>query len=226
MATTYNDGCHLSFGQAWPTHECVYGDATSSTEVVLAGDSHAAQWFPALEKIATDRKWKLTNLTKSSCPATTLETMRNGKFDSSCAIWQVKVLNLIAAHKPALVILSNFTEYQYPLKTTNMSYTKAWLAGESKFISEIPTKVLYIEDTPKPASQVSDFSLTRTATTVLTRQAVQAAGANFFVNPSAWLCPQKCSINFEGFNTYRDATHISVATSLNLAKKLEAAIPL
>lgn len=222
---TYKDGCHLGFGQAWPTHECVYGDTTSTTEVVLAGDSHAAQWFPALQKIATDRKWKLTNLTKSSCPATTLETLRNGKFDSSCAIWQVKVLNLIAAHKPALVILSNFTEYQYPLKNSATSYSRAWLAGETKFIKAIGSKILYIEDTPKPSNQVSDFALTRTETTVLTRQSVKAVGANFFTATQI-LCPKKCTIDFQGFNTYRDATHISVATSLNLAKSLEAAIPL
>jgi peptidoglycan/LPS O-acetylase OafA/YrhL len=226
VPVTYKDGCHLSFGQAWPLHECVYGDKKSTIEVILAGDSHAAQWFPALEKLAIERKWKLTNLTKSSCPATTLETMRNGKFDSSCAIWQVKVLNLIKDHKPALVILSNFTEYHYPLKSSTNSYAKTWVTGEMKFISEIPSKVLYIEDTPKPSSQVTDFSLARSETTLVTRKTLTTSGAIHYLDPTSWLCAGKCSINFEGFNAYRDATHISVATSLNLAKRLESVIPL
>jgi hypothetical protein len=223
---TYMDGCHLSFGRAWPLHECIYGDKKSSIEVILAGDSHAAQWFPALQKIAVERKWKLTNLTKSSCPATTLETTRNGKFDSSCAIWQVKVLNFIKDHKPALVILSNFTEYQYPLKSPTNSYAKTWVTGEMNFISEAHSKVLYIEDTPKPSSQVTDFSLARSESTLLTRKALKTSAAILYLDPTSWLCAGKCSINFEGFNTYRDATHISVATSLNLAKRIEAVIPL
>jgi peptidoglycan/LPS O-acetylase OafA/YrhL len=229
---TYKDGCHLSFNQTWPTHDCVYGDLQSKKEVVLAGDSHAAQWFPALEKIALKKNWKLTNLTKSSCPATTLETIRNGKFDSSCAIWQQKVLNLIAAHKPALVVISNFSEYQYPLRDSTLPYSQAWVSGEMKFINSIfsstskATRIIYIQDTPKPTSQVKDFALSRSVATDEIRKSLTSVSSLWSIDPTPWLCPKKCLINFDGYNTYRDATHISVATSLNLSQKLEAALPL
>lgn len=222
---TYKDGCHLPFGQAWPTHECDYGDVNSKTEVVLAGDSHAAQWFPAVERIAIERKWKLTNLTKSSCPATTLETVRDGKFDSSCAIWQVKVLNLIAAHKPALVILSDFTEYQYPLKDTSIAYEKAWNVGLTKFLASIHTRVLFLGDTPKPTSAVGAFNLQRSATTKATEQIVLASH-DMYVNTASWLCGKSCPATYMATNTYRDTTHISVSTALNLKKRLETVIPL
>ena len=222
---TYHDGCHLSFGIAWPTHSCEYGDLKSPTEVILAGDSHAAQWFPALEKLAIERKWKLTNLTKSSCPAITLETTRNGKFDSSCAIWQVKVLNKIAADKPALVVLSDFTEYQYPLRNPSGSYDSMWSSGLKKFLSAITSPVVFFGDTPKPTSSVGSFALVRSSTTLETQKVVEIMG-NRYIDTAKWLCSSGCSSTFQGKNTYRDASHISVWTSLSLVKQVEKALPL
>ena len=31
------------------------------------GDSHALSWFPAVNRLATERGWRLVNLTKSAC---------------------------------------------------------------------------------------------------------------------------------------------------------------
>ena len=36
--------------------------------VALVGDSHAAQWFPALEDVARRRHWRLLTFTKVACP--------------------------------------------------------------------------------------------------------------------------------------------------------------
>lgn len=224
VPATYNDGCHLSFGVTWPLHECAYGDTASSTEIILAGDSHAAQWFPALEKIAIGRHWKLLNLTKSSCPATILETMRNGKFDSSCAIWQIKVLNKIALDKPAFVILSDFTEYQYPLNQSSSHYVSTWTTGLSKFLTSIHYPVIFLGDTPKPTSALSAFPFNRSQATTETKNAVIAAGGKY-VDTASWLCAKKCETSFQGFNTYRDNSHISVATAKALTTRLSAAIP-
>ena len=222
---TYRDGCHLSFGIAWPIKPCTYGNLSSKTEIILAGDSHAAQWFPALEKIAIDRKWKLVNLTKSSCPAVILETTRNGKFDSSCAIWQIKLITKINTDKPALVILSDYTEYKYPLRQGAGSYESRWSSGLTKFLSQIHSPVLFLSDTPKPTSVIGNFTLTRSQATQMTRDLVQGLGATY-VDTSAWLCGKKCSSTFLGANTYRDLSHISVTTAINLSKRLQAAIVL
>ena len=47
---------------------CVYGDRGARTTVVLFGDSHAMQYFPALQRIAGRRHWRLVELTKAACP--------------------------------------------------------------------------------------------------------------------------------------------------------------
>jgi peptidoglycan/LPS O-acetylase OafA/YrhL len=222
---TYRDGCHLSFGVAWPIKPCTYGNLSSKTEIILAGDSHAAQWFPALEKIAIERKWKLVNLTKSSCPAGILETTRNGKFDSSCAIWQIKLITKINADKPALVVLSDYTEYKYPLRQGVGSYESQWSAGLTKFLSQIHSPVLFLGDTPKPSSLFKSFTLVRSSTTQATRALAQRLGATY-VDTSEWLCVKKCSGTFLGANTYSDLSHISVTTAINLSKRLQAVIVL
>ena len=64
----YQDDCHVNNGET-RSGLCTYGDVNSQRTIVLYGDSHAAQWFPALERIAIDNGLKLVSLTKSACPA-------------------------------------------------------------------------------------------------------------------------------------------------------------
>jgi hypothetical protein len=63
----YADGCHLNPPEA-EVPECVYGNPSSKTTVVLFGDSHAMQCFPALNKLAKEHDWRLVGLTKAACP--------------------------------------------------------------------------------------------------------------------------------------------------------------
>lgn len=224
LPATYADGCHLPFGKAWPTKPCIYGDTSSTTEIILAGDSHAAQWFPVVEKIAKTRHWKLLNLTKSSCPATTLETVRNGKLDSSCAIWQVKLITKINMDKPKFVLISNFTEYQYPLNKPSGTYLASWKRGLTSFVSQIRSPYILIGDTPKPTSSVIDFLPTRSKVSLQSEELAKKLGAQY-IDTASWLCTDTCPIRYAGTNTYRDATHISVHTALALYGKLLAVLP-
>jgi peptidoglycan/LPS O-acetylase OafA/YrhL len=62
----YGDGCHVNYGEI-ESGDCRYGAIGSATKIVLYGDSHAAQWFPSLEKLAREKGFELTSLTKSAC---------------------------------------------------------------------------------------------------------------------------------------------------------------
>ena len=53
----YADGCHLNPPET-EVPECIYGNPSSKTTVVLFGDSHAMQWFPALNELAKERETK------------------------------------------------------------------------------------------------------------------------------------------------------------------------
>ena len=62
----YNDGCHAVADDLF-NGSCVYGDPDGATTVVLVGDSHGLAWFPAVERLATERGWRMVNLTKGAC---------------------------------------------------------------------------------------------------------------------------------------------------------------
>src|SRR5262249_17612785 len=59
-------GCGLALPGTTPPR-CALGSPAGSMTVALVGDSHAAQWAPALEAIASSRGWTLVPFTKDSC---------------------------------------------------------------------------------------------------------------------------------------------------------------
>jgi peptidoglycan/LPS O-acetylase OafA/YrhL len=232
----YKDGCHLDFTLSQPKSHCLFGDLTSTVEVVLTGDSHAAQWFNAVEEAALKNHWKLLVLTKSSCPAVLMATKRNGVADTACAAWQKYVAARIAAEKPARVIITNYSESAYPLVVSG-DYSQIYSRGEAKFIQALglPQSSIYlIEDTPAPhrsmpecLSQHSEkvsacnFPLHRSVATLATRDLVKASGFHY-LDLTGELCPGGvCQALYKGINTYRDGSHISVSTSKALATQME-----
>ena len=61
------DGC-LAFEGVTRPPECVYGKKGAAFTVALVGDSHAAQWFPAVERVAKARGWQVLTFVKVACP--------------------------------------------------------------------------------------------------------------------------------------------------------------
>ena len=98
LPKVYDNGCHADFAEV-ASGECSFGDADSAFTVVLFGDSHAAQWFPALEALATDNGWRLVSLTKSACPSFLFEPQNgspNGAY-IECGHWREFAFDRIAA---------------------------------------------------------------------------------------------------------------------------------
>jgi len=233
----YKDKCHLDFGIAKPVSPCFYGDLHSSKVVVLTGDSHAAQWFDALNAVALKQHWKVLALTKSSCPASFLPTVRNGSPDTTCAQWQRYIAARIKTLQPSKVIVTAYSEYRYLLVQAG-SYPSLYAKGQTDFLHALglpAASIYYIEDTPHPSHPVTDclsknphstgfcdFPLTRSHATLSTRAAVTASGVHY-LNFSNIFCPlNNCLASYLGHNTYRDGSHISVSTSRALAVELES----
>jgi hypothetical protein len=233
----YHDKCHLDFGVSKPVSPCFYGDLRSSKVVVLTGDSHAAQWFDALNAVALKLHWKVLALTKSSCPASFLPTVRNGSPDATCAQWQRYIAARIKTLQPSKVIVTAFSEYRYSLVQVG-SYPSLYAKGQADFLRALglpAASIYYIEDTPHPAHPVTDclsknphstgfcdFPLTRSDATLSTRSVVTTSGVHY-LNFSNIFCPlNNCRASYLGHNTYRDGSHISVSTSKALAIELES----
>ncbi|MGV3707966.1 MAG: acyltransferase family protein [Gemmatimonas sp.] len=93
---------------------CEFGDTTSSTTVVLFGDSHAEHWFGALDKAGKERGWKIVLMVMGGCPVPQLETFiraRTKRHYHECTQYREAAMQRILALKPAVAVLSSFDHY-------------------------------------------------------------------------------------------------------------------
>lgn len=101
----YRDGCHADQVSPEPTF-CVYGNPESGTRVVLAGDSHAAQWLPALQRLAEKNDWALYSFTKSTCAFSEATVQVGGREYRSCSEWNKLLMRKLLELQPAAVVTS------------------------------------------------------------------------------------------------------------------------
>jgi peptidoglycan/LPS O-acetylase OafA/YrhL len=96
------------------TAPCVFGDLSSTTKVVLMGDSHAEHWLPAMERIGRERHWKIYAMVKPACPVADIPEMVNARLKRhyvECTAWRRSKLRQILALRPSLVVLSSYDHY-------------------------------------------------------------------------------------------------------------------
>ena len=223
----YGDGCHVNYGETKSGY-CTYGDKESSSTIVLYGDSHAAQWFPTLEKMATERGFKLVSLTKSACPAVDAKRPDQGAFKMvHCTKWRENSIKRIAEIQPLAVITSSF-QYFTPANSS-ISRAQWWNEGQRKLLKGLrgsTNNLIYISDTPRPLRDIPNCLASRDSKVCdsTERSRVSVIPGFDVINPNPWLCSSYCPAIVEGTVAYRDASHISVDMALKLLPKLEAAL--
>jgi peptidoglycan/LPS O-acetylase OafA/YrhL len=223
----YADDCHVNYGET-KSGFCTYGDKNSSETIVLYGDSHAAQWFPTLEKLAKQRGFKLISLTKSACPAVDANRPDQGAFKQvHCTKWRQNSIERIAKIKPMAVITSSF-QYFTPANE-GVSRATWWRDGQRKLLSDLKGStdhLIYISDTPRPLRDIPNCLASRNSRVCDSTQKTRVSIIFGFevVNPTPWLCSSFCPAIIDGTVAYRDASHISVEMALKLLPKLEEAL--
>ena len=223
----YGDGCHVNFGETKSGY-CTYGDKNSSTTIVLYGDSHAAQWFPALEKLAIDKSFRLISLTKSSCAS--VDALRNnqGAFKSlDCERWRENSIMRIRGIHPAAVIMSSFEYYTPPTDAHNRA--QWWSNGQKKLLISLQgasDHLIYLSDTPHPLRDIPACLASRSSNTCDSTEKSSVSVVKGFqvINPTPWLCASNCPAIVDSIVAYRDASHISVAMAVHLAPNLLRAL--
>ena len=244
----YAAGCHAEAPVTAPP-TCAYGEADAPSSMFLIGDSHAAQWFPTLERIAQIRGLRLVSLTKSSCPAADLEIWhpRLKRPYAECRLWNDAVMDRIVAERPALVVVAN-TRGAVLLVDGAPIWSSGredlWTAGVERVLTSIRERagdVVLLGDTPDPAGDppvcLSDhlddvlacatssrWAVDRGHMDADKRAAAQAGVA--FVDPSGWVCPtEPCPATIDRFVVYRDDHHMTATFARALAALLGAALP-
>jgi peptidoglycan/LPS O-acetylase OafA/YrhL len=109
-AETYKQNCHVGSDDATLT-PCRYGPE-SGRKVVLIGDSHAANWAPALIAQVDKMGWRLETQTKSSCPLILAPVGKSGVAAVACTKWGENLLQYLQSSPPDIVILAQARFYQ------------------------------------------------------------------------------------------------------------------
>ena len=228
----YDNGCHASTAGIDPII-CEFGDLLSDTVIVFTGDSHAAQWFGALEVAARTNHWKLVSMTKSSCPVANVATYRRRDAQADgeellypeCEAFHTRAHAAIRYLQPDLVIFPVLSRYHL----VNGGGIAAFSAGLGEAISAVAgpgTKVLVLGETPKTNGEDIPSCLARYKTNI-SKCANPRSKAEFperirdisdaasehsatYVNPVDWFCTADlCPGAIACRIVYRDYNHIS-----------------
>lgn len=243
-SAVYEDGCHVNY-RSTEVPRCVYGDLSADRTVVLFGDSHAAQWFPALDRLARTRHWKLVSMTKASCKVAEVTILNGGGPYSACDRWRAKAVARIHALHPALVIASS-SDAGTPVRPAD-DPLRQWTAGfETTYraLAQDGTRVTALLDTPWPKADAVDCAATHPlhldrctnhlpgavrdpVRGAAIRAAARATGVTV-LDPTRWFCTDSgaCPVVVGDVFVYRDESHMADAYAEALAPVLGDQLPL
>ncbi|WP_329131979.1 acyltransferase [Streptomyces sp. NBC_01476] len=238
QSAVYRDGCHLGYGST-ATPPCVYGDRTAARTVVLFGDSHAAQWFPALDRLAKEHHWKLVSLTKASCKVAAVTIVNQHQPYGSCDRWRANAPARIARLRPALVIAAS-SDAGDPFRPARDPH-RQWTDGFGRTYRSLKrsgAEVLALIDTPWPERDAVDCAasyplalancssdVTRArhdpAKPAEIRDAAARTGVSV-LDPLPWLCGPDgtCPVVVGDTFVYRDDSHLAESYAEALAPLL------
>jgi peptidoglycan/LPS O-acetylase OafA/YrhL len=137
--------------------ECATGDTSSSTRVALVGDSNAFSWSPALQQVASQRRWRLEVLTKGACPMLDLPLKVFVQRDyTECGQWRNRVITRLQREHPRLVVLGML---RHDSGSGSPPYGPAWIDSLTRLVGQLRAtgaNVLVLGPTPDLHSAVPD----------------------------------------------------------------------
>lgn len=229
----YPDGC-VNEGVDDSLRDCRYGAVGSRRKIVLFGDSHAAQWAPAMDAIALDAGYELIVLAKGGCPTAEVAIATN-TLGRTCPAWRDAVVDFIADEQPTMVVVTAWHEYD--------NDDAEWETGLESTLSRLApntTDLVLLADSPGAAANpqqclssnrtsLQNCSNRRERAVETGRIAVERAVAErldvAFVDPSDWFCTDaRCPMTLGDVLLFRDADHITTTGADWFRPLLEAAI--
>ena len=231
------DGC-LAFEGVRVPPDCVYGDRKGRVTVALVGDSHAAQWFPALAEVARRNHWRLVTFTKVACPFLDMPVANVALKREywECAEFRTRTVARLGKLRPDLILVSMSRFAIHPVRTEDLSMA-ARAAALARIVRALPDGVVLLTDTPDARRDVPSClsrhpgDVRRCAVPAkaafvgrlgrLERLASRATGAGL-VDLSGRVCrADPCPVVVDGMIVFRDSRHLTATFAASLAPDLE-----
>jgi len=229
----YADGCDLLYKQKKLRTDCVYGDPEGEKTAVLMGDSHAAQWLPALDRYAQDIGWRLNVHTKPACAVTDVPVWerRLRREFKECIAWREALMKEIRKTKPEAVFVGLSRDYEMwdngrivqsreaqtywrdklaeLLTTLDKRADRVVLLAETPFLNYDPVDCLANEDIVN-CDPAKSLALDRSYAQ-LESAAAEAAGVEL-LSINDLLCPHSsCPVVVDDIVVFRDAHHLTAS---------------
>ena len=225
------DACQLSVRDT-VLAGCVRGDPNGPTTVAVYGDSHATQWVPAIEELASQRHWRVIVLTKSSCPVMDLPVWSRvlSRPYTECEVFRQDALQKLRAEHPAIVFVSQAHGAHVLGDDGSLnSYRDVpdlWrdgLARTLQRVAQLSDRVVLLADTPRNArnpleclARAHDVKSCGTAGPgpfYATIEASAAASAHVeLLSLTPWLCPKGgCPLVMGSYFVYHDGAHLTAS---------------
>jgi hypothetical protein len=240
----FDDGC-LVGTEGTKSNHCVYGDPKGKRTMILFGDSHAMQYFPAMQKLAGEHDWRLIALAKAECTPgeNRVLSLTTGREYSECEAWRERALRRIEATEgPATVVMSGATDYT-PIdagggRPSGKARTATLEAGYVATLTRIHRaglRTAVIKDPPAAASDVPScvsqelenlescaFRRVRDAGREYDARAARKTPGAHLIDVTAEICPNGvCRAVIGNALVYRDKSHLSATFARTLSPWIE-----
>jgi len=227
MPAIYPNGCDDWYHSA-ELKPCVYGKENAQKTAVLLGDSIGAQWFPTLTTMLDPEQWKITVLTKSSCPMVDepFFYQRIGREYTECATWRNRAIEWLQGRHIDQLFLGSavpevFTDQQWTEGTRRILDRLARNADAIYLIEANPQlgfngpTCLMQHDGETSAGEVCSAKMNnplREHVTALLHQVVSEHPKTHWIETASLTCPQNnCQAWRNGRVVYRDAQHLTAS---------------
>ena len=214
-----------------PPDGCVFGNPSGEFRIALVGDSYAAQWFPAFQRIAEDTGATLLVLAKTGCPQLLVPTRFTSTMAQyqTCAPYSERVRGQLEAFEPDLIVTAYGDFLLGSDSERNLAHeADAMRSGILRLLSVAP--VVYISPVPvQPIDPVSCLDTHRDDPRACVadpigsdtfphaeRDQIALSGLEAYaVNPQSLFCTESTCplVDSTGIVRNRDAKHVSATYS-------------
>jgi len=212
---------------------CEFGNTESDRTVVIYGDSHAAMWIPALDRIGERNDWKVIQLTKPGCIVPDFPNYSNslGREYTECSEFRDWAVEQIERIQPDVLILTSAGKgilRSDDGEPTSEGLPEVWETGLDSMLERLTPlagRVVLLGDMAYPSGpgidclseHPDDVSACNTPYedavlvehNAMERRVAEAHGVEY-VDIIPWFCTDTtCPAVIGGITTHRDAMHIN-----------------